>query len=86
MKSSIVYFFLFVLRIFFDLISDNVYKCNRFLKSFLKKNLEFVSDKKFDPIIFDPSLMLLPTEVDPIPKKQNCKKDAFVALASTILK
>lgn len=69
-----------VLAVLFNLIPDTVYKLDRFSKTFLKKDLRLVLSKGNGPVPLDPGLILLPANIDPIPKKQSCKKDAFVIL------
>lgn len=78
MRSSILYFLILVLRIPLNLGLNAGYKKSRFFKTLLKKNLELVLSRGC-AIVFDWSFMLLPAKIDPIAKKQSCKRDAFMA-------
>lgn len=62
-----------------DFSSDISYKSGKFFKILLKKSLKFISIRKNGIIIFNLSLILLSTEVDPILKEQSLKKDALEA-------
>lgn len=77
MKSSILYFFLLILRVPFNLALDIIYKHNIFSKTLLKKGLEFDSNRKNGLIIFLLYFILLLSKINPISKEQNCKKNAF---------
>lgn len=57
-------FFLLILRFFFNLTLDIIYKCNRFFKAFLKKNFKFVLYKNNNLILFNLSLILLLVKID----------------------
>lgn len=78
MKSLVLFFFLLILSIFFNYTPDAIHKHGRFSKVFLKKGFKLVQSQKNSFIIFDSGLILLPAKVDLIPKKQDCKKDAFM--------
>lgn len=82
-KSLILYFFLLILGVFFNLTLDIIYKRNRFSKTFPKKSLKFVPYRGCGPVILDLSLILLLVEVDLILKKQGYKRDAFLAFSSS---
>lgn len=62
-------FLLLVLRISLDFSLDTGYKGSRFSKTLLKKNLEFVSNKKNGTIAFNLSFVLLQIEVDSVLEK-----------------
>lgn len=79
MRSSGLYFFLLVLRVFFNLTPDIIHKRNRFFKILLEKDFKFVLCEKSDPVPLNLSLMLLLAEVDPISEKQGYKEDVLVA-------
>lgn len=70
-----------VLKVFLNLTSDVVHKCNKFFKTFSEKDLKFILYEEGSPVLFDKSLILLPIEVNAIPKEQSYKKDVFVALS-----
>lgn len=53
-------------------------KQSRFFQTLLKKNLEFVSNRKNSTITLNLDHILLSIEVDLIIEKQNYKKDALV--------
>lgn len=59
MRSSILHFFLLILKILFNLATNAVYKYSRFSKTLLKKNLEFFLRKKVDLILFFLCFILL---------------------------
>lgn len=73
-----MYFFLLVLEVFFDLISNVVYKYDRFSETLLEESLEFVSFEKNNPVLLNYSFVLLAVEIDSILEKQSCKKDVFM--------
>lgn len=79
MRSPVLYFFLLVIKVFFDFIPNVVNKRGRFFKTLLEKCFAFVLNKGSDPILLNLSFMLLPMEVDPISEKQGCKEDTLVA-------
>ena len=83
MRDSILYFFLLVLGIPFDLGPDVSHKQGRFSKTLLKEGLEFVSSKENDIVVFNLRFVLLLAEVNPILEKQSRKGDAFVAYCSS---
>lgn len=66
-----------ILRIPLNFSSDTGHKLNRFLKTLLKKELEFVSSKRDKTVTFNWSFLLLLAEIDLILKKQGYKKDAL---------
>lgn len=78
MKSPVLYFFLLVFKILFDLFPNVVYKHNRFLKVFLDKNFEFVLCIETGPIAFKSSLILISIKVNFFLKTQGCKEDTFI--------
>lgn len=83
MKSSVLYFFLLVLKFFFNLIPDGIYKYNKFFKTFLKKGLKFVSYKKGNFVSFNSRFILLLAKVNFILKKWSYKGDTFMILSSS---
>lgn len=68
MRSTVLYFFL-LLGIFFNLISDNIYKYSKFYRTFSEKNFNIAQNKKNGFIIFDQDLVLLLANVDCILEK-----------------
>lgn len=52
MKSPILYFFLLILSVLYNLALDAVYKYDRFSKPLSKKGIKFILDKKVDLVIF----------------------------------
>lgn len=80
MRSLILYFFLLVLEVLFNLIPDIVYKYSKFSKNLLKKSLKFFSSGEKGLITFNPGLILLPAEVNLILEEQSYKRYAFVTL------
>ena len=81
MRGPVLYFFLLILRIPFNLTSDAIYKYGRFPKTFLEKSLKFLPCEGVSSVPLSPSLMLLPAEIDPLLEEQGCKRYAFVALS-----
>lgn len=65
-----------------NLTPDIIHKGGRFSNAFPQKGLELVLSQKCRPVAFDPSLVLLPAEVDSLTKDRGCKKYAFEALSS----
>lgn len=65
-KSLILYFFLLILRVFFNLTPNVIHKRDRFSKTLLEKNLEFVLYKQVGSVLLSSSFMLLPPEIDPL--------------------
>lgn len=78
-----MYFFLLILTIFFNFISNNVYKCYRFSKTFLNKSFKLIPYEKCSLVTLNPGLILLPIDVNLISEKQDCKENAFVAFSSS---
>lgn len=64
-----------ILEILLDLSLDASYKSGRFLETLAKKSNEFVPNRMDSIVIFNLSLVLLPTEIDLILEEQGCKKD-----------
>lgn len=83
MRNRILYFFLLVLKLFFNLTLNIIYKRSGFPKAFLKKDLKFVSCRRVSLVKFHLGLMLLVTKVDSILEEQNCKRNAFLAFCSS---
>lgn len=69
MRNVVLYFFLLVFRVLFDFISNDIYKCSRFLETFPKKSLKLVLGARCSPITFNSGFMLLQAEVNLIPEK-----------------
>lgn len=61
------------------LSSDASYEGSGFSKALLEKSLEFVPSRKDGTVTFNLGLVLLPVEVNPIPKKQGYKGYALRA-------
>lgn len=85
-KDPVLNFFLFVLRILLHLIEDIGYKQYEFLKTLPEKGLKFVPNSEDNTIVFYLSLMLLPIEVDPIPKKRGYKGNILVTRGTGYVK
>lgn len=81
-----LYFFLLVLGVPFNFISDTILKYGRLSKTFLEKGLEFVLYKGVDSILLSLSLILLPPKIDPFSEKQGRKRYAFVAFSISCFK
>lgn len=74
MKNLILFFFLLILKVFLNLALDVIYKCNRFFKILLKKNLKLILGKKNSFFLFFLYFMLLLLKVNFITKKKVVKK------------
>lgn len=83
MRSPVLYFFLLMLKVLFNLILDAVYKRSRFSKAFSEEGLKLVPGRGSSLITLNLGLMLLPAEVDCFFEKLDYKKDAFMTLASS---
>ena len=81
-RGPILYFFLLVLGIPLDLGPDVSYKQGEFSETLLKEGLKFVLNIGDSIIVFNLRFVLLPAKVNPVLKKQGCKRDAFVACGS----
>ena len=79
MKSLVLYFFLLVLRVFFDFTSNVIYERGRFSKTLLEEGLEFVPSEESDPVPLNLSFVLLPAKIDPISEEQSQERDALGA-------
>lgn len=79
--GPILYFFLFVFGISFDLTPNAIHVRGRLAETFLEKGLEFVLFEVIVPFSPDPSLMLLPAKVDLIAEEKGRKRYAFVAFS-----
>lgn len=64
MKNPVLNFFLLILKIFFNLTSDVIYKNRRLLKTFLEKNFKFVLYEGGNSVLFNLSLVLLPVKIE----------------------
>lgn len=73
MKSSILYFLLFVFGIPLNLSLDVSYKRGRFSKTLPNKGLE-LAPSKGGAIVFDLSFMLLSAEINLVAEDQSHKK------------
>lgn len=69
MRSPILYFFLVILEVLFNMAPDAVYKCGQFLKVLLKKSFEFFTEDGVNPVLFLKCFMLLPSKINPIPEE-----------------
>ena len=77
MKALILYFLLLVLEILLNLGPDIGHKHDGFSKTLLEKGLEFNPSKRSNIIALNLSLVLLPVEVDLVPKEQGRKKNTL---------
>lgn len=73
MRNLVLYFFLLVLGIVFNLTPNAIYKYGRFFKAFPEKSLKLVLSGRDNSVMFDLSLMLLPAKDDPISEKRGYK-------------
>ena len=64
MRSLVLYFFLLVLEVLFNLTPDTIYKCSRFSKTLLEKSLKFVLCEKGGLRLFNPSFILLLAKIN----------------------
>lgn len=85
MRSPILYFFLLVLGISLNFGSNACYKQDKFSETLPKKGLELVPSKK-STIAFDLGFVLLQVKIDPIAKKQSCKRNVFRAYGTGRIK
>lgn len=69
MTSSILYFFLLVLKIPLNFSLDIIYKQSRFFKILAKKCFKLAPNKRDDTFMFDLSLVLLLAEIEYIAEK-----------------
>lgn len=76
--TQFFYFFLFILKIFYDLAIYIVYKRSKFSKSLSKKNFNFVLYKQTNFNLLNFNLLLLLTKVDSVFKKQYYKENILV--------
>ena len=79
MRSPVLYFFLLVLQVSFDLAPDILSKRGRFSKILSEEGLKFVTSEGNNLVSLNLSLVLLPGEVDPILEQSGCKNDVLVA-------
>ena len=79
-RGLVLYFFLLILGVFFNLTPDGIHKRGRFFKIFLEKGLKFIPYEGVSLVLFSLSLMLLPAEVDPLLEEWGRKRYVFVAL------
>lgn len=77
MKSLILYFFLLILRFSLNLSPNASYKQDKFPKILLKKDFEFILNKRGNIILFDLNFILLLREIYLVIKKPNNKKNTF---------
>lgn len=85
-ESSILYFFLLVLKILFNLSLDISCKQDKFSKILQKKSLKFISKNSNGTILFNLSLVLFLVEVNFISKKQSFKKNVLVVNDTSYIK
>lgn len=64
-----------MLKISLDLNRDAGHKGGGFSKTLLEKSLRFVPSRGDSTVIFNLGLLLLPADVDLIPKEQGFKED-----------
>lgn len=86
MGSLILYFFLLVLRVPFNLCPDLSHKRGRFSTTLSKTSLKFVPSKKDNTVVFNLSFVLLLLDLNPNGKKQGRKGDAFWACGTGCIK
>ena len=65
---------------------DIGYKRGKFPKTLSEKSLEFIPSKGGGTVTFGVSLVLLSTEIDPIPKKRGCKGDELESHGTSCVK
>lgn len=85
-RSSVLYFFLLVLQVFFNFILDIVYKSGGFSKTLLKEVLKFVPGEWSNPVSLNLSFVLLSAKIDSIAEEQSCKVNALVAYGTGYIK
>lgn len=68
-KNPVLYFFLLILRIYFNLIPDIIPKRIKFFKTLLKESFKFVLYELGNLILLRFGFMLLPVEDDFIAKE-----------------
>lgn len=78
MKNLVLYFFLLVLRVFFNFILDAIYKSNRFIKILLKKDFKFILSRVDNIVLFYLSFILLPAKIDFLLEEQGHKKNMLI--------
>lgn len=81
-KNPILYFFLLVFEFSLNLSLNASYKQGRLFEILPKKGLKFFSNKKNSIVAPNLSFVLLPEEINPVPKKQKHKKNVFMACSS----
>lgn len=79
MESPILSFLLLVLRIPLKFYPDFSHKSGRFSEALLQKGLQFVTSRRDGTIACNLDFVLLPGEVDFIPKERSRKEDALEA-------
>lgn len=77
MESQILSLFLLMLRISLDHSPNSGYKSIRFSETLYEKSFEFVSIRKYSIITLNLSLVLLPADIDFMPKKLGRKRDTL---------
>lgn len=77
MGNLILYFLLLVLEISFNLYPNISYEQVKFSETLPKKGVKFVPSREDSTIALNLSFVLLPAGVDPVAKKQDCKKNLF---------
>lgn len=75
-----------ILEVFLNPIPNIIYKYNKFSKVLSKKNFELVSVKEVGCILFISCFMLLLLKIDTILKKQDYKKNMFIACGTSFFK
>lgn len=79
MRVQVLYFFLLILEVYFNLTLDNIYKYGGLPKVFSEKCFKLVLCDKGNSVSFNSSLELFSAEIDFFPKKQGYKGYAFMA-------
>lgn len=80
MKNAILFFFLLVLRILFNVSPDTSHKQNRFSKTPLKKSLKFILYKSNSFVAFILTFFLLLVEINLVFEEHNYKKERVCSL------
>ena len=85
MRNPVLYFFLLVLGVPFDLTPEVTHERGRFSETLSEKGLELVPGKGGGPVSFFPRFVLLPAEVDSITEERGRERDAFMARGTSCL-
>lgn len=72
-KIPVLYFFLLVLGVFFNLSLNVIYKYSRFAKNFSNKGLKFVLYERNSLVFFNSNLIMLLTKFNIFSKNKTIK-------------